>query len=179
MTRATRSSMILFAAAFSALALISCSDFFGNEDLRDSIREEVDIANAPQVTLTVTADPASGGSLSILGVATRKVGENFSITAIPFGGYTFAGWTAAGGGDVVFTDPSLPTTTARVGTEAADIVITANFSARPDVSDFQPTGTGVLLNQIIYAQFSKEMDPSTFTAETISVTAKPDRKSVV
>ncbi|HRY54526.1 MAG TPA: hypothetical protein P5142_07865, partial [Spirochaetia bacterium] len=145
-------------------------------DLKKSVDETVTEANAQNVTITITATPTSGGALSLSGSQSKKVGVPFSLTASAYDAYYFAGWTATGSGNVSFSSPSSSTTTATIGNSASDIVISANFTKRATIIDYMPildTYNGTYCNMPIYVQFSKAMDPSSFNAGTISVTAKP------
>ncbi|HRW25314.1 MAG TPA: hypothetical protein P5298_12960, partial [Spirochaetia bacterium] len=158
---------LALAAAAAVMSLSTCDDFFGTEDLKEQIQEDVALANAESVSFTINAAPSSGGTLSMSGVQTKKVGENFSITATVFDNYVFGGWTSSGGGEVTFAYPNEAdetTTVAKIGAASDDVVITANFVARPYVKTVTPSeGNTVVKNQPIIANFSKAMDPDSFS----------------
>ena len=158
---------------FLSISFISsCNNFMsGDDDLKAAIEDEVLIANAEEITITVEA--SAGGTTSLSGQVNQKVGVPFSLTATPFETYAFNGWTASGDGAVTFSAPKEKTTAANIGNKASNIVLTANFNNRPDVYDNSPIGTDVLRNQAIYVQFTKEMEQSTLNTGTISVTGKP------
>ncbi len=157
----------------SLIFLGGCDNFMtSTEDFKTKLKEEVAVANAESVNFTVTSTPSAGGSLSVLGSASKKVGESFSLTANVNDAYVFSGWTSTGSGNVSFTNASSATTTAQITIQASNVVITANFTKRPTIIDYGPAGTNVLRNQLIYVQFSRAMDPTSFAADTISVTTK-------
>ena len=157
----------------AAISVAACTNFITGDDLKGSIQQTASEASAESVSVTISATPASGGTLSLSGLVTgKKVGVPFSLTAYTDTDYVFSGWTASAAGKVSFSNPSSITTTVTIGAKASDITISANFTARPKVIDNSPTGTGQLRNQQIYVQFDKTMDEDTFDSGTINVTAK-------
>ncbi|ALO16756.1 Immunoglobulin A1 protease precursor [Salinivirga cyanobacteriivorans] len=73
-------------------------------------------------TLTLTANPAEGGTVT--GDGTYNVGDAASITATPAAGYEFVNWT----GDTDYIDDATAAS-ATVTMPAGDVTLTANFAA--------------------------------------------------
>lgn len=81
-------------------------------------------ANTTTATLTLSASPSTGGSLSPgLGTHTVSVGESILLEAIPANGFYFDSWSVSGAGSVA--TPLSQFTTAVM---AGDASITANFA---------------------------------------------------
>ena len=150
-------------AALSVLTLSTCEDFFGTEDLKAIIKEDVATANADPVTFTISATPSSGGSLSLSGTQTKKVGESFIVTAFADDDYVFSNWTAEGSGIVEFSNPISETSRIVIKNSASDIIIKANFITRPYVKSVTPSeGNTVVKNQPIFINFNKAMLDTSF-----------------
>ena len=150
----------------SGALAISCQNMLTGKDIKDQVTQDVTAANAASITVTINANPSSGGVLSLSGQQTEKVGVAFTLTATPYdANYVFGGWTAAGSGNVTFAAAGSETTTATIGNGASNIVITAAFTPRPAVLTYSPTSASnnVLTNQPIVINFSKAMDPASFT----------------
>ena len=153
---------LLLVTAF--LLAAACSNLISGDDLKTAINGEVTTANAESVPVTISANPTSGGALSISGQATEKVGIPFSLTASAYDKYAFSGWTATGSGNVSFGSASTGTTKVTVQKSASDVAIIANFVARPEVKSVYPTNQkdDVVRNQPITVIFSKTMKPASF-----------------
>ena len=159
-----------------AAILMSCSNLLTGNDIKTKIGTDVAAANAASVTVTINANPATGGTLSLSGTQTEKVGVPFTLTATVYDAYVFGGWTATGSGNVTFSAANAATTTVTVGTSASDIVINANFTARPVVKIYSPAAqaTGIVTNQPITVTFSKAMNATSFSQNgNITVTSVP------
>ena len=74
-----------------------------------------------EFTLTATANPAEGGSVTGAGV--YEEGANVTLTATPADGYNFKNWTVSGA-EVSAENPYIFTAT-------ADVTVTANFEEIP------------------------------------------------
>ncbi|MFW6290835.1 MAG: Ig-like domain-containing protein [Spirochaetota bacterium] len=174
--RPHRSIATLAALAIAVFALSSCEDFFGTTDLKESIREEVVVATAEEMPVTVRPDPDVPGGTTSVASGTQKVGVPFEVSVTVLGEYAFTGWSEPSGtGAVSFADPSSKTTTATVNEVADGIVIQANFTRRPELESTDPFNyaENVFTNKTIRLYFSKPMDPSTVTSDTISITHRP------
>ena len=171
-----RNTGLVVLSILSILVFASCQDFFGTDDLKQAIKDEVDIANAPEVSLEVHVDPAIPGGTTSPGLTTQKVGIPFPVAATAFTEYAFIGWTEIGGNSAVeFADAPAASTTATITKSAAGIVIQANFTRRPEVESTDPGDNqlNVLKNKKIMINFDKPMDPATVTFGNISLTSKP------
>jgi hypothetical protein len=154
-------AIAILAATFT---LISCEDFFGAEDIKQIIKEDVDTATADPVTFIISPSPTSGGALSFSGTQTKKIGESFILTATAFDAYVFTGWAATGTGTVVFGSPSNTTTTVKITNYGDNIEIIANFAIRPYVKSVTPSeGNTVVKNSPIVINFNKPMLEDSFT----------------
>jgi len=157
------------AAAVGLLAL-SCQNMLTGKDIKSQVSQDVNTANAASVTVNINANPTAGGTLSMSGSQTKKIGVAFGLTATAYdANYVFGGWTATGSGSVTFSSASASTTNVTIGKSASDIVITANFIARPAVSPYYTPslvygqfGVGNFLNQPIIVNFTKAMDTASF-----------------
>ena len=78
-------------------------------------------------TLTLTANPTSGGTVT--GGGTYKVKTNISITAVAKSGYTFSGWTVTKGDAKIMNASSASTT---VQLQSSNSTLQANFTAPKD-----------------------------------------------
>ncbi|TVQ25968.1 MAG: hypothetical protein EA382_06235 [Spirochaetaceae bacterium] len=165
--------------AIAVLALVglgSCQDFFGTIDLKESIREEVQVATAPEVQVTVRPDPDEPGGTTSLSTTVQKVGVPFPISVTAFPEYAFTGWSEVGGTDAVsFAAPRSASTTALLTRAGPGIIIQANFTRRPVIEATDPFNfsQNVLKNKRIQLYFSKPMNPATINFGTISITHKP------
>ena len=74
-------------------------------------------------TLTLTANPTSGGTVT--GGGTYKVKTNIPITAVAKSGYTFSGWTVTKGDAKIMNASSASTT---VQLQSSNSTLQANFS---------------------------------------------------
>ena len=123
-------AILMIAATFT---LISCEDFFGAEDLKQIIREDVAAANAESVMVTLFVKSASMGTLS-KSIDKPKVGIPFSISTTVGGSYVFVGWShnSPNATDVEFEDITSETTMVTIYVPS-EIIITATFEKRPEV----------------------------------------------
>ena len=78
-------------------------------------------------TLTLTANPTSGGTVT--GGGTYKVKTNIPITAVAKSGYTFSGWTVTKGDAKIMNASSASTT---VQLQSSNSTLQANFTAPKD-----------------------------------------------
>jgi hypothetical protein len=155
--------------------LLSCSNMLTGNDLKAKIGTDVTEANATSVKITINTNPSSSivGTVSpAVGPQTEKVGVPFALTANQNEAYVFIGWTATGSGKVAFSAASSAATSATIGNDASDIVITANFTARPAVNSIDPYfNSTVGINKTIKVLFSKTLDINTLILANLTVTA--------
>jgi len=88
----------------------------------DELLDLPGVDEAVKYTVTATATPAAGGSVS--GAGTYKEGASVTLTATPNTGYRFTGWTI--GGESVGTE-----TTYTISSLAEDVEVVANFAELP------------------------------------------------
>ena len=164
----------IFGISLVAL-LVSCSNMLTGNDIKTRIGADVAAANAESVTVTIQVDPTNpGGTISLSGQVTEKVGVPFSLSTSVLAAYAFKNWTVSGTGQVVFSAASSATTTVTISAAASDIVIQANFHNRPAVSIMDPTtgAVGINVNKKINFEFSQVMNASTITLGAITVYEK-------
>jgi len=146
-----------------AALFMSCSNMLSGNDVKDKVATDVTVATATSVTVSIQANTSSGGTLSLSGAQTEKVGVAFSLTASAFDAYVFSSWSATGSGKVTFSSTAAATTKVTIGAAASDIVITANFTTRPYIKSVSPSSAvPVVINMPIIINFSKAMDPASF-----------------
>jgi hypothetical protein len=163
----------VIAVIIASLTLASCRDFFGTEDLKESIREEVVVATAEEGEITVRSANTNMGFTSPLGPTTVKVGVPFVVTASPYSQYAFLEWQQEGGepGDIEFDASTDQVTSATVVNYSHDLAIVAEFDARPYVLSTNPFNneTRVAITRPIRISFSEPVDPATVNYEAILV----------
>jgi hypothetical protein len=173
---ASRGARAAFMAISLGALLLSCSNILSGKDITEDISSKVDEATADKVSVTFVASPSSGGSLSLNGQQTMKVGIAFNLTAAPKDAYSFGGWSWVGAENVRLSSKTDTTTTVTVVKAISGIKITGRFVARPYVlkDDYSPKTklTGVPKGDEIYVPFSEAMRTSTFSAASIKVTGK-------
>ena len=116
----------------TTFTLISCEDFFGAEDLKEKIKEDVEIANAQKVTISLPIENANMG-IPNSSTLEPKVGVPFTVSTTVGDDYDFLGWSAENG-EVVFTNPEATTTSVvitKAGTGA--LIINRSFEQKPTV----------------------------------------------
>jgi len=132
---------VVLAGIASIVSLsIACSNMLSGSEVTEKITDEVNEANAEEVTITIQNDPdMKGGTLSLSGTPTEKVGIAFAISTEVADAYVFKNWTftSSAGGTLTFSDASAASTTATITKAASDIVIQANYYERPTVK-FKP-----------------------------------------
>jgi hypothetical protein len=184
MTMRTRNPLLItvIALVIAALVILSgCKNFMsGDEDIRKAIEEEVIVANAAKVDITVRAEDDDMGVTSPLGVTEVKVGVAFDITTTVSSEYVFVGWTQVGGdGDeITFADASSMATTAILNKAVTDNTITIRpvFDRRPYVVTWTPfSGSdNILINKAIVVTLSEPILASsvilTGDTPTVSIT---------
>ncbi|MCQ2575176.1 MAG: hypothetical protein MJ162_00435 [Treponema sp.] len=163
---------------FICLFLFSgCENFLEGSDLKDKISEEIEYNSSENVNIRVFTDINSGVTYPN-GDVSRKVGYEFDISYIPNNLYFFKKWkavfksTGADASDFVsFKKETDIETKATVLVNNPDILITPVYVEKPYVNFSIPSNQkeGLVRNMTTKISFSKEMDPSTFTAENISV----------
>lgn len=154
---------VLAGCAVLVLLLTTCRDFFGAEDLKELIREDVKTATAPTVTVTFRAEDDNMGVPTPYGAQTLRVGIPVNITTTVGQNYSFERWTHTGGAtDITFGDPASISTTVTVNVAKDGIVVIPAFTRRPHPLTWDPyTGnTGVITNKAITATFNQQIDPA-------------------
>jgi hypothetical protein len=149
-------------------------------DVTSEIASQVNEATADKVTVSLASTPTDGGTLSLSISQAEKVSIPFPLTATANDTYAFTSWSVTGGGKVSLSSTTISTaltessTTVTIGSAASDIVITANFTARPTVAfslaDYQQLD--VSRTEPVSFTFSKPMDMSTLTPSNIAITGK-------
>jgi hypothetical protein len=173
--RAMRAAaLVLF---FLAL-LLSCGNMLSGADVTGGIQSAVEEENAEKVRIGIYQKPnAGGGSLSLNGPQTKKVGIPFSLTATTNDDYIFTGWTVSGSGEVRLSSNSNETIEVVIVSPADDIVIYGNFSERPRVAATSPYNhqLDVGLGDPVSITFSMAMAPGTliYASNNIVISGKP------
>ena len=166
----------MFVGVFlSSFLTFSCQNMLTGNDVTDKVSADVAAANAESVSIRIQPDPSfsSAGIPSPLGNTTAKVGIAFPISTTVDNAYVFRNWTQVGGnGEVAFAAPFSSGTNATVTKAASDLVIQANYTARPIVSSTDPfvNATNVGTNKVIKIIFSKSLDPKTLSIGNVTVT---------
>ena len=161
---AVRAGLVLSVAVVHVLLLTTCTDFFGAEDLKEIMRDEVKAATAPAVQVTFRAENDTMGVPTPYGTQTLRVGIATDITTTVGRDYTFVRWTHSGGaGDVTFGNPTAISTSVTINVARDGILVSPTFARRPYPLAWDPyTGnTGVITNKVITAAFNQPLDPST------------------
>jgi hypothetical protein len=156
--------LILLLAAGAVLLISSCDDFFGTEDLKQAIREEVVAATAPEMSVVLRAEKDSMGVPSPYGTQRFKIGVPYVITTTVGNDYVFYEWTHSGAeGDATFGDPRENTTTITINREVEGLQIIPVFDRRPYVVTWTPfSGSeNKLINQEIIVTFNEAIDTGT------------------
>jgi hypothetical protein len=151
---------------------VACSNMLTGNDLKAKIGTDVTEANAETVSVTMAVSPSGAGTVSpSIGTQVEKVGVSFPITASPFSTYAFGGWTAEGSGTVDFDSATSATTNAKIAKAASDIVIKANYNARPKLVTSSPYNhePSVLISRPIVLTFSNTIDDKTATLANIQI----------
>ncbi len=159
-------SSIMAGSLILLLVVTGCKDFFGTEDLKETIREDAQIATAAEVQVVLRAERDTMGTPSPYGTQTVKVGVPYEITTTVGQDYSFLQWTHSGEDGVVeFADAGAITTTMTVTQEVSDIVIAPTFDRRPYPVTWDPYSgnTGVYTNKTITLTFNEPVDASTVT----------------
>ncbi len=178
MIKRIRNQKALIAFLITAFLLISfissCNNFMsGDDDLKAAIEDEVLIANAEEVTITVRAESDSMGTTSPLGAAIVKVGVPFNITTTTNSEFAFLNWMQIGGnsGDITFTNAASKETTATVNKKTSNLEIRAMFDTRPYVVSTAPYDNEqeVIITRPIKITFSRPVDINTATQSNIII----------
>ncbi|MFW5786618.1 MAG: Ig-like domain-containing protein, partial [bacterium] len=170
---ASRSVFILVAVLPLVLAA-GCRDFFGTEDLKESIQQEVTVATAPETTVTLRAESDEMGVPNPFGAQSFKVGIGYTIATTVGSDYTFLEWTHSGEeGDITFSDASAVSTTMTVHVEKEDLVVSPTFDRRPHVLTWAPYSgsSSNLINKEITITFNEPILESSVTVNTDDPTA--------
>ncbi len=164
--------LVLFILVVPLFFSSSCKDFFGTSDIKEEIKKEVEEANAEEFTVRVQPLDSDMGTTNPSGPVTIKVGQPFTISMTENSKYAFIGWSA--NSDIIsFNNENATETSAEATSVQNDVVITANYDARPVVVTHEPfSQDGVLMNQKVTIVFSEDVDPQTVSFDTISVEAK-------
>jgi len=146
------------------LVVTGCKDFFGTEDLKETIREDAQIATAAEVQVVLRAERDTMGTPSPYGTQTVKVGVPYEITTTVGQNYSFLQWTHSGEDGVVeFADATAISTTMTVTQEVSDLLISPTFDRRPYPVTWDPYSgnTGVYTNKTITLTFNEAVDDTT------------------
>lgn len=162
------------AVATIALALMTlggCENFMKlDSDFKNSVRNEVKVANAEQITVNIAPENTGMGSTTPYPSAVVKLEVPFSIAASADADCGFVRWAAFLGaasttevsGIVSFADPKAAITTATLLAARSDVFIRPIFEDRPKVARHLPNDNSGLYNATIIYTFNKPIDPSSF-----------------
>ncbi|MBL8968661.1 MAG: hypothetical protein JNG85_16775, partial [Spirochaetaceae bacterium] len=162
------------ASLAASLLFSSCANLFSGEDIKAKIKEEVTVANAQEVTVTVRPDPAMpGASGTAVSVTRQKTGVAFPISVSVNEDYAFTGWNSVGDGAVSFASAGSASTTATLGASGSNVIIQASFAARPRVLSTDPRSDQdpVVRNKSITVFFSEDIVPASLTKSLFTVTS--------
>lgn len=157
-THGSSRPLALALAGLALLALASCDDFFGTEDLKAKIKSDVQAATAEAVMVTLRAEKDSMGVPNPYGEQSFRVGVPQQITTTIGADYTFLKWTHTGAeGDVVFEDASKATTKATVMVVKTGLQIVPMFTRRPYPISWDPYSgrDKIITNKVITITFNK------------------------
>ena len=156
------------------ILLISCPSPL-EDKLTKIIETEVQEATASEYKLTV--ENPENGILSISGTITVKDGIPKQITASPYQSHAFIRWEkVSGSGSVDFSSPESTETNFTVS--GGNAVIRAVLVERPRIRYTTPTGTNVGIDARVIVKFSREMDATTITEDTLIVTNSDNGNTV-
>ncbi|HUX39579.1 MAG TPA: hypothetical protein VMV83_00310 [Rectinemataceae bacterium] len=162
--------LLAVGALIGALTL-SCHNMLTGTDVTTKVGADVAAANAEVITITVRTDSLNpGGTPSLTGQVSEKVGVSFSLSSTVLSAYAFKNWTCTGSGSVTFSDPSSSTTTATITKGSSDIVIQANYYVRPILKIKPIDGIDNMNRNVpIVLSFTNPMDPDTVRLSDIKV----------
>ncbi len=155
-----------------ALSLAGCKNFMkSDEDVKKTMEEEVEVANAPQVVVRVQSLYDNLGSVTPNGQATFKVNVPSNLLASELSG-GFIRWAAFYAGSpttevpnaVSFANPKARETTAKVLVNRSDILIKAIFEELPKRDGEFPYryNDSSMQDSMIRISFNKPINPSSF-----------------
>jgi len=138
-----------------------------------SLAEDVEVvanfAELPKYTVTTTADPAAGGSVS--GAGTYTEGFSVTVTASVNEGYRFVGWENASG-TVVSTNASYTFNVTE------DVALTAAFEVKPegeyDALAYFVSSGNVFYDTVRPGEVGELEGASTINGDTVTVTNSGD-----
>ena len=176
-TRVALYTSIVALSVIGTLFLSGCKDFFGTEDLRQQIQEQVDVAQAEPLKITVQAASDTLGITTPYGTYTCKQGIAFDVKTTVGADYTFLEWTHNGEeGDITFEDATQATTKATVHVIKEDLQIIPTFDRRPYVVFKMPEGDNIERNQSIILTFNEPINNNSIVITetgTIQITEVP------
>lgn len=160
-------------ATLFALSLSGCKNFMkSDDDVKETMQQEVEVANAPEVSVRVQPSSDSLGSVTPNGQAIFKVNVPSTVLASEVAG-GFIKWAAFYSGDmgtevadaVTFTDAKAKETPVTLLVNRPDVVIQAMFEKRPQVTYYfpDPLNGDAYTNSPIRITFSKPIDPASLT----------------
>jgi uncharacterized repeat protein (TIGR02543 family) len=119
-------------------------------------------------TLTLTANPTSGGTVT--GGETYKVKTNIPITAVAKSGYTFSGWTVTKGDAKIMNASSASTT---VQLQSSNSTLQANFKQSVTIINVSFKDE-VLMGQLTRTVSVTSGHSATYTVYGVEITERED-----
>ena len=153
-------ALIILAAT---VTLISCEDFFGAENLKQIIKEDVAAANAAEVTVVLRSERDSMGVPNPLGETQFKLNVPYSITTTTASDYIFIEWSHNGeAGDIEFENSNAISTKVIIKNNKDNLRITPLFDERlrPILWDPYTIQEKVVTDIATTILFNKVVDPS-------------------
>lgn len=167
MRKRFQSAVLFSALALTAASLLSCPNLFSDQDIKAQIKQDVVVATANVLTLTIESDP--NGITTPSGAQSIKEGVPVDISTTPFATHAFTGWTQTGGtGTAAFEDASLSAT--KVTVTGGSASIKPVLQIKPKVLYSTPIGADIPKNSRVTVVFSKNIDPATVSATTLTIT---------
>lgn len=175
-----RGKTLIALMAFAALAFAGCKNFMkSDDDVKDKIQQEVDIANAPVVSVKVQSSATNLGSVTPNGASGFKLNVPSTVLASELAGgfikwqaFYDSDYTTPVTGAVQFSAPTQLSTSATVLQNRPDIVIQALFEKRPTVASYipDPLNGACYLNTPIRITFSKPINLASLSTTVDGVT---------
>ncbi|MFA6507811.1 MAG: Ig-like domain-containing protein [Treponemataceae bacterium] len=167
MRKRAKSVALFSALAVLAVSSISCPNLFSDQDLKAKLKDDVKVATARILTLTIESD--ANGISTPTGAQSAKEGIPIDISTTPFATHAFTSWTKTSGtGNVVFENAALAAT--RVTVTGGDVNIKPVFIVKPKVLYSTPIGASIPKNSRVTVIFSKNVDPATVSATSLTIT---------
>ncbi len=163
--RLLRTAAAALLLAGGLLALASCPNPLQSTDLQKAIKEEVDLATARTLRLTVEA--SAYAILSPSGTVNAKEGFPVALGATPFPTHALIGWRQTGGSGTVTFSQGEGGVEARLS--GGDATVAPILVEKPKVLYSMPIGNNIALNSNIAVAFSSQINFDSINLSTFQL----------